>query len=436
MKDVSTYTSPEQLDAAIAETEAPTPVVFSQWPASLPCDAFHGLAGEITKAIDPHTEADKVAVLGQLLATVGNAVGHGPHFIAEADRHSLNLFMTFVGETAKGRKGTSWGRAKTCVAEADPSWSERIASGLSSGEGLIWQVRDPTERDESGEDDVQVEDPGVDDKRLLVYEGEFASVLKVLSRHGNTLSPVVRNAWDTGNLRTLTKNSPAVATDAHISIVGHITKDELLRNLNSTEAGNGFGNRILWFCVRRSKILPEGGELRPKELVPLIPRLEDAILFGKELGEIRRDEEARTVWHEVYPTLSEGKVGLLGALTARAEAQVMRIACIYAVLEKSEFIRRSHLLAGLAIWEYVEDSVRYIFGDSLGDPVADGILTAVRGSSNGLTRTALSALFGRNMKSTCLNDAINKLAAGRLVRCAMEKTAGAPAMRVMAVRQT
>jgi hypothetical protein len=66
-------------------------------------------------------------------------------------------------------------------------------------------------------------DPGVDDKRLLVCEGEFANALKVLPREGNTLSPVIRNAWDRGDLQFLTKSKQTRATDVHISLVGHIT---------------------------------------------------------------------------------------------------------------------------------------------------------------------------------------------------------------------
>src|SRR5215469_1212858 len=88
-------------------------------------------------------------------------------------------------------------------------------------------------------------DPGVADKRLLVIESEFARTMMVIRRDGNTLSPVIRDAWDRGALAILTKNSPAQATGAHISIIGHITTDELRRNLDSTALTNGFANRFL-----------------------------------------------------------------------------------------------------------------------------------------------------------------------------------------------
>src|SRR5712671_70478 len=69
------------------------------WPDPLPSEAYHGLAGEIVRAIEPHTEADPAALLLQLLAGFGSIVGRKPHFRAEADRHYLNLFVVLVGTT-------------------------------------------------------------------------------------------------------------------------------------------------------------------------------------------------------------------------------------------------------------------------------------------------------------------------------------------------
>ncbi len=67
--------------------------------------------------------------------------------------------------------------------------------------------------------------------------------MKVLAREGNTLSPVVRNSWDSKRLQSLVRNAPLRASHAHVGIVAHITKDELLRYLNATELANGFFNR-------------------------------------------------------------------------------------------------------------------------------------------------------------------------------------------------
>ena len=228
---------------------------------------------------------------------------------------------------------------------------------------MIFAVRDPTTKlsptDDNGQPDrfnQVVVDPGVIDKRLLVVETEFAAVLRVLGRDGNTLSPIIRGAWDSGNLRSMTKNNPTRATDAHISIVGHITRGELRRYLTNTEAGNGYMNRHLLCCARRSKLLPDGGFITSVDFQPLIKRLRDAYEFGRKAGEFRRDECAGRLWKDVYPKLSEGKPGLFGAVTSRGEAQVMRLAGLYAVLDRSQVIGVSHLRAALAAWKYCEDS--------------------------------------------------------------------------------
>ncbi len=323
-----------------------------------------------------------------------------------------------MGETAKGRKGTSWGYVKRLFKGIEENWTlANIVSGLSSGEGLIWAVRDQIEKQ-----DIVI-DPGVTDKRLLVLEPEFAGVLRVLKREGNTLSAIIRNSWDSGNLRTITKNSPAVATGAHISIIGHITKSELLKYLDNNEMANGFANRFLWFCVKRSKCLPEGGNLKESSLTPLIKRLKAAVDFAKTAGELKRDSQAREIWLKVYPTLSEGKLGLFGAVTARAEAQVMRIACLYALLDKSNVITKEHLLAALALWDYTEASARYIFGDNLGDYEADQILATLRQKPGGLTKTEIHSIFGRNKSGSQIDRALTLLLEHNLAEKKIENAA-------------
>jgi hypothetical protein len=394
------------------------------WPDPLSPAAYHGLAGELVRIIEPHSEADPAALLMQTLTAFGNVVGRRPHFIAEGDRHGTNIFPLMVGVSSKARKGSSWAQVKRVFQNLDGKWmSGCVRSGLSSGEGLIWAVRDPIERRDPIKKNGRVidyqkviADHGVEDKRLLDLETEFASVLRIIGREGNTLSATMRQAWDTGDMSILNKNSPAKATGAHISIVGHITRDELRRYLDSTEAGNGFANRFLWTCVHRTKLLPEGGRLRDEDLSSIINELQAAVEFARTVREMRRGTKARDLWFEVYPALSEGGRGLLGAVTSRAEAQTMRLACIYALLDRSSFIRVQHLRAALAVWKYCEASARYIFGDSLGDPVADELQEALRNSPKGLTRTDIRDLFGRNRAAHDIDRALSILLECGLVR--------------------
>ena len=329
--------------------------------------------------------------------------------------------MLLVGKTAKSRKGTSWGYIRRVFEEIDREWLlARIQDGLSSGEGLIWAVRDDLDE--------------VADKRLLIVQGEFASALKVLQRVGNILSAIMRNAWDTGNLNTLVKNNPTKATDAHISIIGHITQEELLRHLDETEKANGFGNRFLMVCVKRSKVLPEGGNLRKKDLKPLIAKLQVAVKYGRRAKQIRWSPKARELWCRVYPELSEGKPGLLGSVIARAEAQVVRLASIYALLDCKRFISVQHLKAALEVWRYCEESCRYIFGEALGDPLADSLLQELRQVPDGFSKTEIHQLFQRHQSATQIDQALVQLQQLGLARKESKRTAGRPVETWFAVR--
>ena len=423
------------LSPIVFNTDAPTVTTETPWPDPLGSAAYHGLAGEIVRAIEPETEADPVALLLTFLAAVGNIVGAGPHWSVGMTRHGLRVWPVFVGETSKARKGTSWGTINAIFRLSYPDWLKgQVASGLSSGEGLIHVVRDEMRKTEPikekgrivGYEEVVV-DPGVDDKRAFVVEQEYASVLRVMTRDSNTLSSVIRQAWDGGVIRTLTRNAPIMATDAHITIVGHVTRLELLRYLSDTEAGNGFGNRFLWACVRRARVLPDGGRPDHHLLDYLAGQLTNVVETSAHIGEIVRDDDARDLWHEVYGPLSEGGVGLLGAMTSRAEAQVMRLAAIYAVLDETAMMTPEHLRAGLEVWRYLEQSAAYIFGDALGDPVADAILRALRNAGE-MTQTEISNLLGRNQSAARIDQALGLLATSGKVSRATRGTGGRPSI--------
>jgi len=392
------------------------------WPAPPRAAAFTGLAGEIARAIEPHSESDPLAILAQLLVCFGSVIGRGAHYAVEATEHHGNEFVLLIGPSAKARKGSSWDHVQRIFAQVDPDWAERrIVSGLSSGEGVIWSVRDPDTRARA-----QADQDG-QDKRLLVLEAEFASVLKMVARDGNTLSPVIRCAWDGKPLQALTKNSPARATGAHISIVGHVTADELVRLLNATEAANGFLNRYLLFMVRRSKLLPEGGSIDQVHWEPLLDRLRAAIHAARRRGRLSFDEPARRRWWELYPTLTEPQDGLAGAVCARAEAHVVRLALLYALLDQADKIGLSHLEAALALWEYAERSARWVFGDSLGDPLADEIYRALLEAPDGLTRSQVRDLFSRNRRSKDIGQALDRLAASGRIEAERLHQRGRPA---------
>lgn len=424
----------------------------SRWPEPLSQAALYGIAGDFVRLVSPHTEADEAALLLQFLVTFGVVAGRGPHMLMEQTRHGLNEFCAIVGDTAKARKGTSIRHVAHLFELALHDTPHKLADsqrrdGLSSGEGLIWAVRDPIYKQEPSKDRTTgavvynrvLADEGVADKRLLVEEGELASTLKVLARDGNTLSPIIRKAWD-GNttLTSLTKNFPAVATNPHIGIIGHITRDELRRDLGKVEGANGFANRFLWVCVKRSKELPDGGRLADSELWPLAVRLRTAIDFARQEQTLARDETAAQAWRDVYHDLSEGKPGFVGAVTARSEAHVMRLSGLFATLDLSPVIRIEHLVAALLVWNYCDESADVIFGEDsshqqqvLGDPVENKIRNAlIDAGTAGLTKNELRNALSRNIPAQHIQQALEHLERNSAVRCVREKGGvGRPAER-------
>jgi Protein of unknown function (DUF3987) len=398
--------------------------------------AYYGLAGEIVRTIDPHSEADPVALLVQGLVFFGNVIGNSAHYRVEADHHHANLFAVLVGRSAKGRKGTSGGRVRSVIETVDQPWiEERMKGGLSSGEGLINEVRDEVKKWNPKKKILETVDPGVTDKRLMVTEAEFANALAVMERPGNTLSPTIRNAWDGHTLSTLAKNCPLKATKPHISMVGHITEDELRAGITRTDMANGFANRFLFVCVRRSKLLPHGGNLHEAEILELGQRIKAAVERGKTVGRLQMTEAARREWEAIYPDLSAERPGLLGAITARAEAQCVRLALIYALLDQRENIDVPHLRAALAVWEYCETSATRIFGNALGDPIADEIMRALlQAGSAGMTRTAIRDLFGRHRSGERIGMALSLLMTKGRARMEEKMTRGRPSETWFAVQ--
>jgi len=269
----------------------------------------------------------------------------------------------------------------------------------------------------------------VADKRLLVVQPEFASVLQVAARAGNTLSTAIREAWDSGNLRTLTKNDPVVATDAHVCIIGHITADELHAELTATAVANGFANRFLFAAVRRSKLLPFGGEaFDHAEVKALADRLRERGATARGRRRIEMTPDARAAWENVYRELSASGDGLHGAVTARAEAQVCRLAVVYALLDGADNIDVPHLLAAVAIWEYCDATAKFTFGASLGDRIADEIMRRLLAAGDtGMARTRIRDLFNRNLTADRIGAALKLLQQKGRATCETVTTDGRPA---------
>ena len=388
------------------------PIYPEGWPVMHP-DAYHGIVGRIVKQVEPYTESDPNAILLQLLVGIGNVAGRRLYLQIESDRHYGLLYLAIVGQTSKARKGTSLSRVLAHLQYIDQTWAcNRIGhGGLSSGEGFISLVRDPV-MSLSKKGEMIMSDQGEDDKRYLVTQSELAGMITVMSRSGNTLSDVMRAQWDCPPvLHNHTKQSQLKATEPFVSLLGHITLDELRRTFGQTECGNGFANRFLWAVVFRSKRLSRGGRgLADRDIEYLGKELDGLIHKVRKGTAADMTQAAWEMWDQIYDELSEGKGGIIGKVTDRAEAQVIRLAVIYALCDGMSVITVEHLKAALAVWRFCEASATFIFEGMTGDNVQDTIFKAlVEQSPDWLSRTAISNLFGRNVSSNAIAEALGKL---------------------------
>jgi hypothetical protein len=387
------------------------------WPAPPDPAIYHELLGQIVNRIAPHTEADPVAILTQLLVAFGATVGRRAWFTVEATRHAPNEFMLLVGDSSRARKGSSWDHVRRLLAEIDPSIEPRVLTGLSSGEGLIWAVRDPT-----------AQDPGHTDQRLLVIEPEFASVLKAASREISTLSPTLRSGWDGRPLAILTRTAPARATHAHIVVIGHITQEELRRHTSAVELANGCLNRILLIACRRQRLLPDGGDPDPLGGTGLTRLLAATVKHAHTAGEIRLDQDARELWHHAYRQLAEQPPsGIVGQITARAEAHVIRLALLYTLADGQSQIRQPHLTAALALHDYAARSAAWALTGATGEPLAEQIHAALTANPGGLTRSQISQTLNHNQPAGQIDHALHALHTAGRVTATQIPTGGRPA---------
>lgn len=377
--------------------------------------ALYGIAGEYALMVQPFTEACVAGVLISVLIGFGNAANRNAYTDVGGTRHYVNENALLVGPTGTGRKGEAMNIGLRPIRAANAEWVDCVKRGFGSGEAIVESVRDRVAVLEG--DAERIIDEGAKDKRLLLYEDEFSHVITVAGREDSTLSSHIRNAWDSRRLEARTKGKALIATDAHVSVLAGITPTELVRRMPETELANGFLNRFVLVAVDRSQVLPDPPRIPPDFDAEWADRFGAPLAWTRRhgAGHMERDHEARALWDRAYRAeLSISRYGLAGAVCSRAEAHVLRLSMIYALLDRSTEIREVHIRAAIALWRYCEASALLVFGDRLGDPAADTILNALHDRGE-MTRDQIVNLFSRHKSRAEIDNALSALEAiGRI----------------------
>jgi hypothetical protein len=329
------------------------------WPV-LDTAAMSGVPGAIVNMLLPDTEADPAALLLTVLATFGATV-NAPYVLAGNDHHRAILYPVIVGSTKMGAKGTGLSLVERILERANPAfYQNNRKSGLSSGEGLIEHVRDSTVP--NGPDDNNF-DPGVTDKRLLVIEREFRSVLTRSAKDGNVLDTTLRDAWDGKDLSTMTrKHNKLFASRPHIAVVGHITPDELLSSIKREAVAGGTVNRWLMCMSRRSRTHSRFGNAPEGTLTEAAKLFATAYENARHREEVVPDGGFWELWEPTYAQICADRPdNQVTKATARAPSQLLRLSLVYALMDGAEKMRAADLSAALALWGYCEASARWLF---------------------------------------------------------------------------
>ena len=247
------------------------------------------------------------------------------------------------------------------MGRVEDGWHERHqVSGFGSGEAFIQHA---------------AERPG---EAILMIEPELSRLFAVAAREGSTASAALRSAWDFRRMELRTRSHLLDAPAAPVSLVGHITMGELRdtrHGLRGVEILNGFGNRVLWTYVDRRKSVSSPRPLRGTEITPLVWRLRLALESARRSGEVMRSPEAELLWKGLYGEIvDDAAEGIVDAVVARGEAQLLRLSLIYALLDGSATIGPRHLESAWEVWRYCRWSAQHIWvGDGTGDPDLDRI---------------------------------------------------------------
>jgi hypothetical protein len=385
---------------------------------------YYGIAGQFALEACLKSEADPIGVLIHLLTWAGAYFGNKAT-LRLGDVEAPPRLFSVTASSAGGGKGTAAAPVRKLMLEYVNSHLRKVGLSptlykdgpMSSGEGLAWAVRDPADTDD---EDGNPTDKGVTDKRLMIVEEEFAAVLQAARREGNTVSAAIRRFWDSGNFSPLTKTNRVTVTDAHVCFVAHITYEELVKRLEQSEYASALASRILWVCVRRPKIVAIPESIPVARMLHYSDTISKAIQFSADTNELALSQESLEIWGTLAISLAKANT----PMSERARVQVLRMACIFALLDCTDQVTPKHLRAASHIWNYCLGSVAYIFEGEQNED-ANKILLALR-KHNGLTTTQIRVnVFQQNIKSSVMNTLLKSLETqGKIKRSIRQRADG------------
>ncbi|MGB2590961.1 MAG: DnaB-like helicase N-terminal domain-containing protein [Candidatus Acidiferrum sp.] len=316
------------------------------FPAPLAKIALQGVVGKFVEAALPCIEADESCLVYQFLTAMGNVMGKNNHARFGPDIHYPNLFTLIVGDTSAG-KGQAFSATKLLMGLIDPSWTSHCKYSAASGEAIVKMAS------EIG-----------DDGRLCLAMNEMSVLLNGAKRDGSNTSGYLRMGWDGIPLENNRARSSEVARDYLLSLIGHITPEELTEIFANVDWYNGMANRFLWATVRKSKTVSRSEKL--PNFADVSKTIQDLLSLPR-IGQVRFTDEGGRYWDEWVHGLTDHD-GKLGASQQRIRPNALRIAQIYAALNERRLslglsghyaIEPEHIAAAIEIVTRSRESIAW-----------------------------------------------------------------------------
>jgi len=361
---------------------------------------FDGLLGDIVKKIDPSTESGIMGLYSHALGYFSHIIGKNPHYVSGYGNFiRVNQYILSVGKSSNGRKGTANASIGHFVREAwDPNFYEQVYGNFGSGEGLIKKLTTP-KADE--EEDFIPERPTV-----LLIDEEFESTMTICSRPSEILNGVLLKAFELIPLDRIIANQLDLrANDYWFNQIAHITPKQLMIKFKKDQqnVNRGFYNRYIYFLTGKTKhvssTVPINWIHNNQNLMELF---REQMHWASSQGEIKMSPEAEAEYLEFKIRTSpiddlESDETTIDIMLARFDRHCISLAMLFYLLdtERHAEIQATHIAQAIAVLDYVDQTIHWLFDSLTGDDLADKLYTYISDKGE-VTKSVISNEVGQN----------------------------------------
>jgi putative DNA primase/helicase len=319
---------------------------------ALPDAAWYGLSGEYRGISGPCTEASHSYHYACFVSAVGACMGRSVYF-ERAGRHYPNLYIVLVGPSGGARKSTALRFGLDLVEAIDSKIA--IAWTLDSREGFLQDL------DELGKS--RAHNSGV--TAILRLE-ELRSLIDKASMEGlRNIVPLLAHAYDCPrSLQVRTRKNPVTVVKPTLSLVAATTWD-WLQGIRSPDLLGGLGNRMMWVSGEPGAAIPAPPRPDGERLDTIVRELRRCIAYWRRKGtsEFSFNPSAAKLWETIYGELygHRNEDPLIANLGERLQNHCLKIALIFAALDRRPIIERHHLEAAYAFTQFLYEGLWYLF---------------------------------------------------------------------------